>query len=99
MYKKIDLSSLYEIFAKSFLRASKAPIETLRVYPGQHLIFGNMINSIGKVRSDQAKEHVALERNLGGVHKSYSKPYKPDLIDIAERINRTIMEGIHSILI
>ena len=56
---------------------------------------------IAKVHSDGAKEYIALQNSLGGGedNNSFSPPYTPELNGIAERVNRTMVEGALSMLI
>ena len=56
---------------------------------------------ISMVHSDGAKEYIALQNDIGGVNqnKSFSLPHTPELNGIAERVNRTMVEAAHSMLI
>lgn len=57
--------------------------------------------SVRLLHSDGANEYKSLQKYLGeyGMGKSFSPPYTPELNAIAERINRTMVEGARSILI
>ena len=57
--------------------------------------------NIKKLHSDGAKEYLALQDSLGGGEesKSFSPPYTPELNGIAERVNRTMVEGALAMLI
>ena len=59
------------------------------------------VANITKVHSDGAQEYLALQDSLGGgeENKSFSPPYTPELNGIAERVNRTMVEGALSMLI
>lgn len=56
---------------------------------------------IQKIHSDGAQEYIALQNSLGGgdEYKSFSPPYTPELNGIAERVNRTMVEGALAMLI
>ena len=56
---------------------------------------------VAKLHSDGAQEYVALQKSLGGGedNNSFSPPYTPELNGIAERVNRTMVEGALAMLI
>ena len=58
------------------------------------------IESIRRLHSDGAKEYVALQNPLkGSTLKSFSAPYTPAHNGMAERVNRTMLEGALTMLI
>lgn len=73
------------------------------VFQAESEIFNRNGGAIIQIHSDNAKEFLALQNDLGGLHvnrtKSFAPPHTPELNGIAERINRTMVEAALSLLI
>lgn len=74
-------------------------IQNISIRPDQIDSFTDLTNLIRRIHSDRGKEYLAFTGKLKLVDSSYSPTYTPKLNAIAERVNRTIMEGARSIII
>ena len=99
MQRKSDLSSAYQEFSQRF--AELGAVSTIPSNAGNNYLSqnANLGSHIKKLHSDQGKEYVHLEKELGSVEKSYSPPYTPELNAVAERVNRTIEDASRSLLL
>lgn len=80
----------------TFIGLMRYKSDLTEVFEGVAKMFRNIGGaSIKKLHSDGAKEYLALQNSLGGGEddKSFSPPYTPELNRIAERVNRTMVEG------
>ena len=89
MHHKSDIHEVFQGVSAKFRKVGGASINP------------NFHGPIAKIHSDGAKEYIALQNSLGGGehNKSFSPPYTPELNAIAERVNRTMVEGALSMLI
>ena len=89
MHKRSDLQETFDGVSRKFQRVGGARKKV------------HFSGPIAKVHSDGAREYIALQNSLGGgdENKSFSPPYTPELNAIAERVNRTMVEGALSMLI
>ena len=89
MRHRSDLYAVFKGVTKKFQELGGAKIN-----PNYH-------GPVSKIHSDGAKEYIALQDSLGGgdENKSFSPPYTPELNAIAERVNRTMVEGARAMLI
>ena len=101
----MDDHSRYTFLA--FLRHRSEVGEAFRTFKtkmDKMKIISNRLSSserLSILHSDGAKEYKRLENELGGkeIESSFSPPYTPELNGIAERVNRTMVEGARTCLI